>query len=269
MIQLILSIVTHAVALLFYPGLLAMVAFGAIVELAWMRVSRPDWEWPRLPRRRPTPVVATVALCAVVGAVQLAAPLNPIPGDERSVVLAAVALAFTAWAELALTVEFVAEPGLLLIVQVSWLLAVLGPAVQPESLRPQVLGNVVVPGLLPVKVACAFLYLLSLPGLLRLWPFTPSADKRVKQRLDAGRILTWFPYCGLFTTLFVTPSSDDLEGLLRFFGLSFAAAAVLVALAMFMRWRGVTVARGLYTRVIPPYAVLVLAIVLVTSIQIR
>ena len=125
------------------------------------------------------------------------------------------------------------------------------------------------PSIARVKVACAFLYLLSLPGLLRLWPFTPSADKRVKQRLDAGRILTWFPYCGLFTTLFVTPSSDDLEGLLRFFGLSFAVAAVLVALAIFMRWRGVTVARGLYTRVIPPYAVLVLAIVLVTSIQIR
>src|SRR5207247_752345 len=125
-------------------------------------------------------------------------------------VLAAAALTFAAWAELEVTVEFVAEPGLLLIVQVCWLLAVLGPAVQPESLRPQVLGNVVVPGLLPVKIACAFLYLLCLPALLRLWPFTPPADKRVRQRLDAGRVLTWFPYCGLFTTLFVTPSTDDV-----------------------------------------------------------
>ena len=157
MIQVIVSIATHAVALLLYPGLLAMVAFGTLVELAWLRFSSREWEWPVLPRRRPTPVVATVALCSVLAAVQLAAPLNPVPGEERSIVLAAVGLAFTAWAELALTVEFVAEPGLLLLIQVCWLLAVLGPAVQPESLRPQVLGNVLVPGLLPLKIACAFL----------------------------------------------------------------------------------------------------------------
>jgi hypothetical protein len=268
-IQLLLSIGAHAVALLLYPGLAAMVAFGALVELAWMRLSRRRWEWPELPRRFPTPVVATVALCSAVAAVQLAAPLNPVPGEERSVVLAAIGLAFTAWAELALTVEFVAAPGLLLIVQVCWLLAVLGPAVQTESLRPQVLGNVLVPGLLPVKIACAFLYLLCLPALLRLWPVTPPADKRVRARLDAGRILTWFPYCGLFTTLFITPPPDDLAGLLRFFGITFGVAALLIALAVFVRKRGADVARGLYTRGIMPFAGLVLAIVVATSILMR
>ena len=269
MIQLLLGIGAHAAALLFYPGLATMAAFGAVVELARMRLSRRVWEWPELPRRRPTPVVATVALCAVVAAVQTSAPFNPVAGDERSVVLAAVALTFTAWAELALTVEFVAEPGLLLIVQVCWLLAVLGPAVQPESLRPQVLGNVVVPGLLPVKIACAFLYLLCLPALLRLWPFTPPADKRVRQRLDAGRVLTWFPYCGLFTTLFVTPSTDDVVGLLRFFGVTLAVGAVVVGFSVFLRWRGSATARGLYTRAIAPFAGLVLLIVVVTSTLLR
>ncbi len=173
MIQVLSGIVTHAAALLLYPGLAAMVAFGTCVELAWMRVSAREWDWPVLPRRRPSPVVATVALCAILAAVQLAAPLSPVPGDERSVVLAVVALAFTVWAELALSLEFVAEPRVLLLVQLCWLLAVLGPAVQPESLRPQVLGNVLVPGLLPVKFACAFLYLLCLPALLRLWPAAP------------------------------------------------------------------------------------------------
>ena len=128
MIQLLLGIVAHAAALLLYPGLATMAAFGAVVELARMRLSRRVWEWPELPRRRPTPVVVTVALCAVVAAVQTSAPFNPVAGDERSVVLAAVALTFTAWAELALTVEFVAEPGLLLIVQVCWLLAVVAPS---------------------------------------------------------------------------------------------------------------------------------------------
>ncbi len=269
MIQVLLSVATHAVALVLYPGLLTMVACGAVVELAWMRLSRRDWEWPELPRRRPTLVVATTAVCSVVAAVQLAAPLNPVPGDERSVVLAAIALAFTAWAELALTVEFVAAPGLLLIVQVCWLLAVLGPAVQPESLRPQALGNVLVPGLLPVKIACAFLYLLCLPALLRLWPVTPPADKRQRQRLDAGRILSWFPYCGLFTTLFVTPSSDDLGGVLRFFGITFAVAAVLIGFGLLVRRRGAEVARGLYTRAIPPFAVLVLGVVVTTSVLMR
>jgi hypothetical protein len=268
-IQLLIAVATHSVALLLYPGLLAMIAFGTLVELAWLRLSAHTWERPVLPRRRPSPVVATVALCSVLAAVQLAAPLNPVPGEERSIVLAAAGLAFTVWAELALTVEYVAEPGLLLLVQVCWLLAVLGPAVQPESLRPQVIGNVLVPGLLPVKIACAFLYLLCLPPLLRLWPVAPAEERRGKQRLNAGRILTWFAYCGLFTTLFLTPSSEDVAGLLRFFGFDFLVAAVVIAAGMVMQRRGAAIARGLYVRVVAPYAALVLAIVAVTSILMR
>jgi len=268
-IQVLSGIATHAAALLLYPGLLAMVAFGTIVELAWRRASVPGAESPELPRRRPSPVVATVLLCSVLAAVQLAAPLNPVPGEERSVVLAAVALAFTAWASLALTVEFVAEPGLLLVIQVCWLLAVLGPAVQPESLRPQVLGNLLVPALLPVKIACAFLYLLCLPALLRLWPFVPPSERRGKRRLDAGRILTWFPYCGLFTTLFVPPPADDAIGLLRFFGITFLVAAIVVAAGIVVQRRGAAIARGLYTRAVAPYAGLVLLIVIATSVLMR
>lgn len=269
MIAVLVDTLAHAAALALYPGLLTMAAIGALVELGWMRVSRPKWQWPELPRRGPSPVVATVAVCAVVASVQLAAPLNPVPGDERSVVLAAVALAFTAWAELALTVEFVAEPGMLLVVQVCWLLAVLGPAVQPESLRPQVLGNVIVPALLPVKIACAFLYLLCMPALLRIWPFTPAADKRMRPRLDAGRLLSWFPYCGLFTTLFLPPPTEDFVGLVRFFGITFGVAAIVIAFSSLMRRRGVDAARGLYTRVIAPFAGLVLGIVVVTSVLMR
>jgi hypothetical protein len=268
-IQVISGIATHAVALLLYPGLAAVLAFGVLVELAWIRLSSPDPEWPNLPRRRPNPAVATVLLCSVLAAVQLAAPLNPVPGDERSVVLAAIALAFAAWAELALTVEFVAEPGLLLVIQACWLLAVLGPAVQPESLRPQVLGNVLVPALLPVKIACAFLYLMCLPALLRLWPFAPPTERRGRRRLDAGRILTWFPYCGLFTTLFLPPPADDLIGLLRFFGSTFLVAAIVISGGMLLRRRGAEVARRLLMRAVPPYAGLVLLIVLVTSVLMR
>lgn len=269
MIDLLLGITSHAVAVLFYPGLATMVAFGLLAELLWMRVSGNDWELPELPRRRPSPVSGIVALCAVVAAVQTAAPLNPVPGDERSIVLAAVGLAFTAWAELALTVEFVAEPGLMLLVQACWLLAVLGPAIQPESLRPQVLGNLLVPSLVPVKVACAFLYLLCLPALLRVWPFAPPGERRGRRRLDAERILTWLPYCALFTTLFVTPSSDDALGLLRFFAITIAVAAIVIVAGIALRFRGEEIVRGLYTRGVAPFAGVVVVVVLATSILMR
>ena len=269
MIQILAGIATHSVALLLYPGLAAMIAFGILVELAWMRLSRRESEWPELPRRRPSPVLGTIALCALLASVQLAAPFNPVPGEERSIVLASVGLAFTVWAELALTVGFVAEPGLLLVIQLCWLLAVLGPAVQPESLRPQVVGNVLVPGLLPVKVACAFLYLLCLPALLRLWPLAPPTERRGRQRLDGRRILTWFPYCGLFTTLFVPPSADDAAGAVRFFALTFLVAAVVIVAGIVVQRRGAAVVRGTYTRAVTPFAALVLAIVVVTSILMR
>src|SRR5450756_2487716 len=226
MTQVLAAIATHALALVLYPGLVTGAMFGGLAEVAWMSATAGGWSWPDLPRRRPTPVLATVLVCSILAAVQLAAPFNPVPSEERSVVVAAVALAFTAWAELALTVELVAEPRLLLLAQFCWLLAVLAPAVQPETLRPQVLGNMLVPALLPLKLACGALYLLCLPALLRLWPFAPPGDRRARRRLDAARALCWFPYCGLFTTLFFAPPADDPLGLLRFFGITSIVAAV-------------------------------------------
>ncbi|GAC1505014.1 MAG: hypothetical protein NVS1B3_02620 [Candidatus Dormibacteraceae bacterium] len=269
MSRVLVALATHAIALVLYPGILTTTVFGGLTELAWTRISKGGWSWPDLPRRRPTPVLATVVVCSILAAAQLAVPFNPMPSEERSVVIAAIALAFTVWAELALTDELVAEPRLLLIVQFCWLLAVLGPAVQPESLRPQVLGNVLVPGLIPVKVGCGVLYVLCLPALLRLWPFVPKGDRRTHQRLNATRALCWFPYCALFTTLFLPPSSDDLLGLLRFFGITALVAAVLIAVGTLMERRGAALARGLYMRVITPYALVVLIMVVATSFLMR
>jgi hypothetical protein len=269
MLQALGDAATHLIALLVYPGLLTVVAFGSVVEAAWTRVAVRTGAWPELPRRRPGLAVVTVALCAMLAAVQLAAPLSPTPDQERSVVLAAAGLLFTTWAELALTVEYAAEPGLMLLVQLCWLLSVLGPAVQPESLRPQVLGNVAVPGLLPVKIASAMLYLLCLPALLRLWPMTPHQDRRMHHRIDAVRLLCWFPYCGLFTTLFITPSSDDALGALRFFAATLLVAALTAGIGFALRRRGAARVRELYTRAVAPYALLVLIAVMVTSILMR
>ncbi len=269
MSQLLGALATQTLALIVYPGLVAMLLFGGVAEIAWVRIATGGWTWPERPRRRPTPVVATVAICGMLAAVQLAAPNSPMPPEDRSVVIAAVALAFTTWTALALGGEFFAEPGLLLLAQASWLLAVLGPAVQPESLRPQVLGNMLVPGLLAAKVACGALYVLCLPALLGMWPMASSSDRRAGLRLNATRILCWFPYCGLFTTLFVSPPSDDASGWLRFFGITALVAAAMLGAGLLLQRRGAAFAHMVYSRVLPPVAAVVLLVVIVTSFVMR
>lgn len=265
MAQVFAALAAHSVGLVVYPGLITAILVGYPAEITWAAISSGRWSWPEIRRRRPTPVLATVVVCSILADVQLAVPFNPVPSDERSVVVAAIALAFTAWAELALTVEHVAEPRLLLIVQACWLLAVLGPAVQPQSLQPQVLGNVLVPALLPLKAASAVLYLACLPALLRVWPFLPSGDRRAEPRLDAARGLCWLPYCGLFTTLYFPPAADDPVGWLRFFGITAAVAIGVLLIGAFMHRRGVALARAFYLRAIAPYALIVLVGVAATS----
>jgi hypothetical protein len=260
---------SHSLALLVYPGLLTLITFGSAMELTWTRLMGGAVSLHGLLRRRPTPVVVTVALCTMLAAVQMVAPFNLVPSEERSVVLAAVALAFTPWAELAITGEAAAAPGVLLTVQACWLLAVLGPAVQPQSLAPQVLGNVTVQALLPVKVASGLLYLLCLPAMLRLWPRAQAKDRRARPRFDLARGLTWLPYSGLFTTLFLTPPGGDLLGLLRFFSITLAVSALAMAGGLALDRRGAAAARWLYARAAPSYAVAVLVLIVGTSLLLR
>jgi hypothetical protein len=267
--QILSALATHSLALVVYPGLLTIVVFGIAVESAWTRVVRGGWMVPPRLREWRSPVVGTVALLAILVAVQLAAPFNPVPSAERNLVVAAIVLAFIAWAELALTLELAPAPRLLLIIQFCWLVAVLGPAVEPESLRPQVLGNMLVASLLPVKVASSFLYLLCMPALLRLWPIAPLSDRRSRPRFDQLRALCWLPYCGLFTTLFFPPSADDFLGVLRFFGITLAVAALCIVSSALMARRGAEAARGLYRQAVAPYAVLVLLLIVVTSFLMR
>ena len=269
MIQFLSSLGAHSLALLVYPGLLTILLLGALPEVVWTRLTGGGSSWRGVPRRRPTPVQSTIAVGAILASVPVAAPFSPMPADERSVVIAAVALAFTAWADLALTVEHVPDPRLVLLVQFCWLLAVLGPAVQPESLRPQVLGNVLVPGLVPVKVACGVLYVLCLPVLMRLWPLTSPADRRGRQRVDLARGLCWFPYSALFTTLFFPPPADDAEDLVRFFAITVLVMAAVIAGGWALDRFAAAAARFVYTRIVPGYAVAVLAGVVVTSLLMR
>jgi hypothetical protein len=103
---------------------------------------------------------------------------------------------------------------------------------------------------------------------MRLWPLAAPGERRGRRRLD-GRVLTWFPYCGLFTTLFLPPPADDVEGLLRFFGVTFVVAGIVIGAGRLVQSRGAALARGLYVRAVAPYAGLVLLIVVATSILMR
>lgn len=269
MTQVVAGLATHSLALVLYPGLVTLALFGAVAEVTWVRIAHDRVVLPDVRLRRPSLVPAAVALLSMLAAVQVAAPFNPVVSDERNVIIAAVALGFTVWAALALGPDLLAEPGLLVVIQFCWLVAVLGPAVEPQSLRPQVLGNVLVPALLPLKVASAFLYLLCLPALLRLWPVPASGERRVTPRFDSSRGLCWFPYCGLFTTLFFPPPGDDLGGIARFFGITAGVAMLSIVAGALMGRRGAVVVRGLYRRAVAPYAVLVLLLVAVTSLLVR
>ncbi len=248
MIQVLGQLATHTVALLLYPGLVMIALFGTAAESAWMRVSEGRWVRPDFSWRRPSPVLTTVALSAILAAVQMSAAFNLVPSDERNLIIAVIALGLTVWVELAVGTEMFAEPGLLLVVQVCWLVAVLGPAVEPQSLRPQVLGAVLVPSLLPLKVASAILYLLCLPALLKL---------------------CWWPYCGLFATLFFPPPPDDLLGVARFLGVSLAVAGFCMLAGVYMERRGLDVARDVYRRGVAPFAGLVIVLVALTSLLVR
>jgi hypothetical protein len=267
--QVLGALFTHALALLLYPGLVTLVAFGAVVETVWSLISRSSQVVPALRLARPQIVHVAVALLAVLAVVQTAAPFNPVPLAERNVIVAAAALGFAAWAELALDPELVATPGLMFVIQACWVLAVLGPAIEPQSLRPQVLGNTLVPELLPVKVAAGFLYLLCLPPLLRLWPVAPPADRRARPRFNTARALLWFPYCALFATLFFPPQTDDLGGVARFAGIVVATALLCTVAGALLAQRGAERARGLYSRAVTPYSVLVLGLIIGTLVLTR
>ena len=269
MTQLLSAVAAQTFALLVYPGLITVVVFGFLIEVVWSALAGQDVALPNVRWRRPPTVQVIVALLAMLAAAQFAAPFNPAPAADRNLVIAAIAIGFTAWAELALDPELVARPGLLLVVQSCWLLSVLGPAIEPESLRPQVLGNVLVPALLPVKVASGFLYLLCLPALMRLWPVAPPAERRARPRFNATRAMLWFPYCGLFATLFFPPSTDDVTGLYRFFGITLVAAVLCVLTGSLLARRGAERARGLYARAVAPYSLLLVGLIVVTLVLMR
>jgi hypothetical protein len=280
----------HALALLIYPGGLALLVVGLVAEIgaAWALV--PERGGPLAAARSvlaelrtggstqlPAPIAGGAWLLAMIAATQMAVPFNPVPAGERNLAVAAIALAGASWAAWTWgwgRREF--QPRLMLVAQVCWLVAVLAPAGVAENLRPQTLGQLLVPAQLPVKVAAGILYLLCLPALLQLLPEAapqgvPGAAGR--RRTDAEgaafgilRVLLWPAYLELFASLFFPPPGDDLAGLLRFLAVCAGSAVVAIVLAVNLTRRRAEATHRLYTRVGAPFAVVVLATAVLTQV---
>lgn len=207
------------------------------------------------------------AVLALVATIQVAAPFNPLPPADRNLLTAGFALAGAAW----LTWSWgwdrgELDPRLMVAAQCAWLVALLVPAVVPQNLHPQALGNSILPVQVPLKVACALLYLMCLPALLHLIPEgapqgVPGAAGRRPPGFEGSgfsllRVLLWLPYCGLFVTLFFPPAQDPvtLLSLAGFLVLVAATAAISVGIAVNLIYRGAAFTRGFYLHAVLPFA---------------
>jgi len=268
----------HGIGLLLYPGLLACVALGLLLEVAsaWWMVPDRGGLVPAARRvvarlrtsgeRGGFPALsAGSVLLALVAALQLAVPYNPVPASDRNLLVAAIALAGSGWllwtwgwnrGEL--------DPRLMLVVQLCWLVALLVPAVEPQTLKPQTLGNILLSPGLPIKVASALLYLLCLPALLHLIPESapqgvPGGAGRRPPGLEGSgfsalRLFLWLPYCGLFVSIFFPVGGDDPVDLLRYLGLVAGTAAIGIAIAVNLIYRGAVFTSRFVNLVIVPFA---------------
>jgi hypothetical protein len=268
----------HGIGLLLFPGLLACAALGLLLEVAsaWWMVPERGGILPAarrvITRFRPTgerggfPVFSAGAgLLALVAALQLAIPYNPVPSADRNLLVAAMGLVGSAWllwtwgwgrGEL--------EPRLMVLVQLCWLVALLVPAIEPQTLKPQTLGNIQLTPVLPVKVAAALLYLTCLPALLQLIPESapqgvPGGAGRRPPGLEGSgfsalRTLLWLPYCGLFVSLFFPVGGDNTVDLLRFLGLVAGTAAIGVAISVNLIYRGAAFTSRFVNLVMVPFA---------------
>ena len=278
----------HLVALLLYPGLLTMCLLGVAAEVgaAWALVPERGGAASAAaatlralrPARALPPLAVAAAGLAMAAATQLAAPFNPVPPAERNALLAVAALLGASW----LTWSWGwgrrgAAPGVVLAVHMCWLLAVLLPAVQPGNLRPQALGAVVLGPLVPLKIACALLYLGCLPALMMLLPETapqgpPGSVVRGRVPEETGftivRALLWMPYCGLFTALFF-PTTDDVLGLGRFLLVTAGAAGLGIALAANLARRPAGITRALYVRLALPFAGFAVVVAMLTNVLVH
>jgi hypothetical protein len=261
----------NTVALLLYPGLLACALFGLVAEIVAARAlgsGEAPWSgiWPAARKGGLPPLASAAALLTLLAASQLALSFNPVAPSGRNLLVAAAAVISAFWLSWAWGWDRPRlDPRLVLTAQACWLAAVLGPALALQSLRPQVLGAVLLLAELPLKLIAGLVFLLCLPVLLQLVreaapqgvPGAGEPDGLERTGFAAVRTLLWLPLCGLFASLFV-PLPDDAAGLARSAAATLGAGAIAILVAVALnRWRLFPV-RLFYLRVAAPLALVVL-----------
>ena len=272
----------HALALGLYPGFVATLLVGSVLEVAAGWAMVPERGGPRVAGRavlavlrdtgpRGVPLLSALGVfLALVAVLQTSAPFNPVPSEDRNVVVAAIGLAAAGWAgwgwgwgkdEI--------DPGLMLRVQLCWLVAVLVPALVPENLHPGALGVRQLGSYLPIKFACGLLFLACMPALMQLLPesapvgvpgaIRPRNGDRDAAGMEVLRATLWLPYCGLFASLFFPPP-EDLSGALRFAVAAGGAAALTMAGAKTLIYQGGVFTRRFYSFAAVPFALVVLGL---------
>lgn len=258
------DIALQAAGLVLYPGLLAMLLVGLLVEAGIRRLRLPEGRTSVAGIRALGLPAAGALLLAAVAAMELAAPLSPVPAGSRNLLTGAVALIGSAWLSGLPRGEERHQPPLLT-VQLAWLVALLVPAVIPQTVKPQTLGYVTFNLELPLKVACGLLYLLCLPALLQLLavgrPAGPEKEAEDEFQPEARRdpprphrLFLWLPYCGLFASLFFSPGADSPLELLRFLSISAGAALSAVLVALLVNRLGPRHGGRFYSGVVIPFA---------------
>lgn len=235
----------HSLALFFYPGLLSVLLVGLGTELGLRRLDREPAGASRSLRLEKAGNLSLAGrlaiLLAALAATQLGAPFNPVPAAERSALLAAVCVAGAGWAiwsgDRARRGEQETPAGGLLLPQLCWMLALLGPAVAAGTFRPTAIGSVAVPVHLALKSVAGLLFLASLPAVLLLLDAPPAGwPERV------ARAALWLPACALGASVLLAPVGDDLPGALRF-----AAETIVVGLVATVLGRLLPARRRAYT----------------------
>ncbi|HZU17000.1 MAG TPA: hypothetical protein VFD01_10455 [Candidatus Dormibacteraeota bacterium] len=274
------DVALQLLALLVYPGALFTGAVGAVCELGIglllggrAGAAEALRHLVGVLRELPGDPAALLAwLFASLAACGSSVPLAPAASSDGNLLLSAVALAAAAWLG---GMAFSGEEGgarRLLLGQLCWLVALLAPALSALSLRPQALGAVTVPALMPVKILSGLLYLLCLPVLLGV-PVEPrhgigepasgwwsrGGAAALSTRL---RVFLWLPACGLLASAEVPPPPADPTGALRFLGVVLGLAAAAVGSAAVARRLG----WSLQLRLAPPLAGLVLVAAVVTMV---
>jgi hypothetical protein len=204
------------VALVLYPGLVAVLAVGVVGDWADGR-GFPDFR--RFARRPPLTLLAA-ALLAALAAAQSGAPFNPVGSVDRNVLVAVIAVATAAG--LGLDAGWGRRAPVLTLGLGAWTVALLVPAVLAQDVHPGVLASLAFGPAIVLKGGAAVVYLGG--GAT----FVQAAGADVRRWL-------WFPVAGLFASVFVPAPGDDAAGLLEFSGATLAALAVLLALGLAIR----------------------------------